>query len=361
LTIKQTEPSLSRSQTVTIAFFAIFLFLLYQAAALLGAFSAALVWAGIIALALHPLYRKMATLLRGRTELAAAVMTLVTLLLIIGPALTLLAMLVSQAIDLFHWASEGIQSGAAVELWNRLTSSVLQTVLAHPLLAGFDIKGVFLNGLGQISSSLATQIGSVLRNTAFLIVNLLVMLIALFFFFRNGEDYYRSIMDLLPFKHEHKQSIARKFHDTFSAVINGVFLIALGQGCMTGIGFALFRVPFPVFWGFLAAFLALLPIGGTALVWIPGALFLLLTGSTLQGVLLAIWGLVLVSLPDNFLKPMLIGKKANLPTFFLFLGILGGLRVYGILGILFGPLVVTLLTAFIQIYREEYAAHESKK
>jgi predicted PurR-regulated permease PerM len=134
-----------------------------------------------------------------------------------------------------------------------------------------------------------------------------------------------------------------------------VFLIALGQGIMTGIGFALFRVPFAVFWGFLAAFLALLPIGGAALVWIPGALFLLLTGETLRGVLLAVWGAVLVSLPDNFLKPMLIGRKAKLPAFFLLLGILGGLQVYGFLGILFGPLVVTLLTAFVQIYREEYA------
>ncbi len=361
MTSKQTEPSVSRSHAVTVAFFALFLFLLYQMARMLAVFSAALVWAGIIALALHPLYRKTVTLLRGRTGLAAAAMTLVTLLLLIGPALALLAVLVSQAVDLYQWASEGVRSGAAAELWNRLTSSVSQTILTHPLLADLDIKGTFVKGLGQISSSLASQVGSVLRNTALLVVNLLITLIALFFFFRSGEDYYRSVMDLLPFKHEQKQSIARKFHDTFSAVMNGIFLIALGQGCMTGIGFALFHVPFPVFWGFLAAFLALLPIGGAALVWVPGALFLLLTGATLQGIFLAIWGLVLVSLPDNFLKPLLIGKKANLPTFFLFLGILGGLQVYGILGILFGPLIVTLLTAFIQIYREEYAANENRK
>jgi len=181
------------------------------------------------------------------------------------------------------------------------------------------------------------------------------MLIALFFFFRNGERYYRGTMELLPFTPEQKESIARKLHDTFSAVINGVFLIALLQGLMTGLGFALFGAPFPVFWGFLAAVLALLPVGGAALVWIPGALFLWLTGAALQGALLAVWGTVLVSLPDNFLKPLLIGRKAKLPMFFLFLGILGGLNVYGILGILFGPLVVTLLTAFVQIYREEFA------
>lgn len=352
---KHTPPFITRSHIFAVTFFAIFIFLLYQMIRLLAPFSAALLWAAIIALALDPLYRKAVTLLRGRTGLAASVMTLVTLFLVIGPTMALLAVLTSQAVDLYQWASEGIKSGAASDLWNKLTGYVSQKILAHPLLADLDVKGIFIKGISQFSSSLASQVGSVLRDTVLLVVNLLIMLIALFFFFRNGENYYQATMDLLPFTREQKQSIAQKFHDTFTAVINGVFLIALGQGVMTGIGFALFRVPFPVFWGFLAALLALLPIGGAALVWIPGALFLLLTGATLQGVLLVAWGAVLVSLPDNFLKPMLIGRKAKLPTFFLFLGILGGLQVYGFLGILFGPLVVTLLTAFVQIYREEYA------
>jgi predicted PurR-regulated permease PerM len=197
----------------------------------------------------------------------------------------------------------------------------------------------------------------VLRNTLFLVVDLCIMLIALYFFFRNGERYYAMSLDLVPFSAVQKESISKKLYDTFTAVINGVFLIALGQGIMTGIGFALFQVPFPVFWGFCAAVLALLPVGGAALVWLPGAAYLLLTGSKLSGVLLAVWGLLLVSLPDNFIKPLVIGKKAKLPTFFLFLGILGGLQVYGFLGILFGPLVVTLVTAFVQIYREEFAGN----
>jgi predicted PurR-regulated permease PerM len=124
---------------------------------------------------------------------------------------------------------------------------------------------------------------------------------------------------------------------------------------MTGVGFFVFRMPFSIFWGFLAAVLALLPVGGAALVWVPGAAYLYLTGSTLQGILLAAWGLVLVSLPDNFLKPLIIGKKAKIPTFILFIALLGSLQAFGVLGILFGPVIVSLLAAFIQIYREEYA------
>lgn len=322
---------------------------------MLAPFSGSLLWAGVIALALHPLYLKVVARFRGRKSLAAGAMTLLTLLVVIGPTIGLLTVLVSQTVDLYHWVSEGVKSGALLEFWNRVSSKISQKVLILPFLADLDIKGMLINSLRQLSSSLASQVGAVLRDTLLLIIKLFIMLTALYFFFRNGERYYATAMDLLPFSAEQKRSMARKLHDTFTAVINGVFLIAIGQGIMTGLGFALFGIPFAVFWGFLAAILSLLPFGGAAIVWIPGALYLLLTSATTKGILLAVWGVVLVSLPDNFVRPLLIGKRAKLPTFFLFFGILGGLQVYGFLGILIGPLTVTLLTAFIQIYRDEFA------
>jgi predicted PurR-regulated permease PerM len=356
---RRPQPFLTRTQIFTIAFFAVFLFLLYQVIRLLSPFSGSLLWAGVIALALYPLYLRIVVLLGGRAGLAALTMTVVTLLIIVGPAIGLLTVLVSQTVELYAWASEAVKSGAALEFWNRASSLISDKILALPFVADLDIRGVFMKGLSQLSSSLASRVGLVLRNTLLLVVNIFIMLIALFFFFRNGNQYYDTVMDLIPFRKEQKLSIAGKLRDTFTAVINGVFLIAVGQGIMTGLGFALFSVPFPVFWGFLAAVLALLPFGGASLVWIPGAAYLLMTGSTMHGVLLAVWGTLLVSLPDNFVRPLLIGKKAKLPTFFLFLGILGGLQIYGFLGILFGPLVVTLVTAFVQIYREEFAESEN--
>lgn len=354
-------PWLTRSHIFTIAFFAAFLFLLYQMGLMLAAFSASLLWAGIIVLALHPVYSRLVTLLRGRTGFAAAGMTVLTLLGVIGPAIALLAVLVSESVDVYQWLAEGIKSGELLDLWNRLSSRISRKVLDLPLIADVNIREMVINGLRLISSSLASQVGEVLRDTLVLLFNLIIMLTALFFFFRDGESYYKTAMDLFPFPAEQKDSIARKLHDTFIAVINGVFLIAAVQGLLTGLGFALFGVPFPVFWGFLAAILSLLPFGGAALVWIPGVVYLLLIHATVKGVLLAVWGTFLVSMLDNFMRPVLIGKKARLSTFFLFLGILGGLQIYGFLGILFGPMIVTLLTAFVQIYREEFGGIESKQ
>ena len=217
-----------------------------------------------------------------------------------------------------------------------------------------DLRGLILSGLKDFSAKSAAQLGGVLKNALLLIINFLIMVIALFFFFRDGDMYYRTALEILPFTDEQKASITKKLSGTFSAVINGIFLVALLQGIVTGIGFAIFGIPFYVLWGFLAFILALLPVVGAAAVWLPGAIYLLLTGQTLNGFLLAIWGLLFVSTPDNFLKPILIGKQAKIPVFFLFLGILGGIKVYGVLGILFGPLIVTLVMVFIQIYRVEY-------
>jgi predicted PurR-regulated permease PerM len=345
---------MSRPHFFAVVFFALFLFLLYQMGTILAPFSSALLWAAILSLALHPVYERLNRLLKGKAGLAAALMTLLTMLVIIVPAILLLALCASQAIGLYEWASGGFQSGKLIELWNHYASSFSEKFLSSPALADIDIKGLAAKSIGDVSSTLAGQVGSLLKNTLLLTFNLVVMLIALFFFFRNGESYYRSLMDMIPFAPEHKKAISQKIADTFSAVLNGVFLIALIQGIITGIGLALFGVPYAIFWGFLAAVFALFPVGGAALVWIPGVIYLFLTGSTVTGILLILWGLILVTLPDNFLKPVLIGRKANIPAFFLFIGILGGLKVYGMLGILFGPLIVTLLTVFIQIYREEY-------
>jgi len=351
----QPLPTLTRSHLFAIAFFGLFIFLLYQMTNLLMPLLTPLIWASILTLALYPIFRRLVLWLGGKRGLASAIMTFVTLVLIIGPAVTLLIVLVTQAVDIYQWTSATVQTGRLAELWTQFTSSFLDKLLAHPALAGLDIKHMVIKSIGDISSGLAGQVGSILKSSALLVVDVLIMLVALFFFFRDGEAYYNAVIDLLPFTKKHKDAIAQKFVDTFTAVINGVFLIALLQGVMTGIGFFLFRIPFAIFWGFLAAALALLPVGGAALVWFPGAAYLYLTGSTLTGVLLLVWGVLFVTLPDNFLKPLIIGRKAKIPTFMLFIALLGGLQAYGILGILFGPIIVTLITVFVKIYREEFS------
>lgn len=346
---------LTRAHLFAAVFFTVFIVIAYQMLRMLAPFSSALIWAGIIALALYPVHRRVLRLTGGREGLAAGIMTVLAFLLVIVPTVFLVTQLTSQAVGLYEYVSGYIQSGQWTAAWESVKSSRVGGLFAHPALDQIDVKGRVIKMLGEVSSGMAGQVGEMLKNVLLLIVKFFMMLFALFFFFRDGESWYRSAVDILPFTPEQKENITVKMRDTFSAVINGVFLVALLQGTVTGIGFAVFGLSFSIFWGFVAFLLALLPFVGAAGVWVPGALYLLSTGATVPGILLAVWGGLLVSLPDNFLKPVLIGRKAKLPVFFLFIGILGGLKVYGFLGILFGPLIVTLLTVFLTIYREEYA------
>lgn len=352
---EHSRPSLSSTQIFSVAFFAALIFLLYQAGRMVTPFVSAIIWAAIIVLILYPLYERILALLNGRQNLASGIMTFFTLILVIGPAVLLFTLLTAQAVDVYNDASDFIQSGRLTELWGRVTEYTQRFMISHPFLEKLDIKSHIVKSLGDISTAMAGQLGALIKNILLAVVNLFIMLFVIFFFFRDGKRYTRELIDILPFPERQKRSIMEKIHTTFSAVLNGLFLVSLFQGVMTGFGFFIFGLPFGVFWGFLASLASLVPIGGSALVWIPGALYLMFTGSTLKGILLAAWGILLVSSLDNFLRPILIGKKAKLPTFFLFLGIFGGMQVYGILGILFGPLIVTLLITFLDIYREDYA------
>jgi predicted PurR-regulated permease PerM len=350
------QPLLTRAHLFAAAFFAIFLYILYQAGHIISPFLTPLLWAGIVTLALLPLYRRILAVVNGRSTLAATIMTAITVLLVVGPALTLIIMLSTQAVDVYQYIAGAIKSGVLADAWERIMHSRIGSMVAEMTAAGPDLKERVIQGIRELSAGLASQFGSLLKNTFLLVMNILIMIIAVFFFFRDGETYYRTALELLPFTQEQKETVAQKTYDTFTAVINGVFLIALFQGAMTGIGMAIFGFSFAVFWAFVAAVLALLPVGGAALVWVPAAGYLYLNGWEVKAILLVVWGVIFVTLPDNFLKPLLIGKKANLPIFLLFLSILGGLQVYGFLGILFGPLIVTLLTALVKIYRDEFAS-----
>lgn len=347
--------TVTRGRVFGAAFFVILIFILYQAAQLIAPFASALIWGSIIALGLYPLHKRMLALVKNRGGLAAIIMTALAVVIVIGPAGALIAALASQAADLYHQAAVFIQGDKWADIWEGMKTSIFGPILAPPISDRLNIKDMVLRSLGEISTAVASQFGDVIKNTLLFVLNFFIMIFSLFFIFRDGGRFYSRVMELVPLSDARKQAVTRKLADTFYAVIYGMLLVAIFQGIMTGLGFAIFGVPFAVFWGAIAAFLALLPVGGAALVWVPGALYLIFTGSILKGILLGGWGLLLVSLPDNFLKPLLIGRKAKLPTFFLFLAILGGLKVYGLLGILIGPLIVTLVTAFVQIYKEEYA------
>ena len=182
------------------------------------------------------------------------------------------------------------------------------------------------------------------------------MLLIIFYFLKDGARWKKSIIVLSPLSDKDDEKIINRLSLAVNAVIKGYFLIALAQGVLMGFGLWLFNVPSPALWGIVAAVASLLPTFGTALVSIPAIIFLFMVENTASAIGLLIWAVVVVGLVDNFLSPFVVGGKTNIPPIIILFAVLGGISFLGPVGILVGPLTVSLLYTLISIYRNEFKA-----
>ena len=192
------------------------------------------------------------------------------------------------------------------------------------------------------------------------LVAFLVTLFLLFFLFRDGKELVRSVLDLVPLAEERRIAVLGEFRAMLQSIFRGSLLCALVQGVTGGVGWAVAGLPSPFLAAAAMAVLSLLPVGGTALVWGPGAIACWIQGRTGMAVFLVVWGVVVVStLADNVLKPLLIGGAARIPTLVVFLGVFGGLGAFGLLGLFVGPMVLAFGLTLLEILRESTRADVS--
>jgi predicted PurR-regulated permease PerM len=232
----------------------------------------------------------------------------------------------------------------------------VQPILGRLILAQGDLEASLLHNIKALSGFFVEQLTGLATNLFLLIVNFLVMLFTLFFFFKDGDRLYRNLYEVVPLDEAHKQKIFTRLDVTLRAVVKGVIITAMVQGLLAGAAYAVLGVPFPVVLMALTALLAPLPFGGTALIWLPVAGYLYAAGPIWKAIAMLIWGAGVITMVDNFLRPLLIGKDAQLPVLFLFFSIIGGLAAYGMIGLFLGPILLAILMTAIQIYREEYLA-----
>lgn len=349
---------MTRQQLFGAFFFAVLLFLLSQLYALFAFFLKPLAWTIILVLTFYPLYDFLLDILRGRRALASLLLTSFIILLIAVPIFLLSSVLTSQMVDLYQKLQEAVQSGQLQSYFAGWRETYLgqlwQKWMPQTAATDIDIPGFLLTAANTISQFTLSHVTDVAKNLAFLLFHFSIVSFTLFFLFRDGEDLYHNIRDLIPMEAHHKEEIFHQFYETVSAVVQGMVATAVVQGLIAGISFALTGVPYSFFLGSLSALASFQPFGGAAVVWLPCAIYLGLTSSWGWAVTLILCGVVISSV-DNFIKPYIIGERTKLPTLFLFLGILGGLQAYGFLGVFLGPVVLATIMAFVSIYRKEYA------
>jgi predicted PurR-regulated permease PerM len=337
----------SRERILTLTLLALTVLALYLCYLLVQPFLPALAFALALAVVTHPVYRAIRRRVKWK-DLAAGLAVVAIGLLVVTPIILVGRNLLVQLTAGLQTLQAEIQSGHWRQVVGRL--GWLERAVAW-IEAEVDPAAV----AGKAGDVLGPYVPSVVVGSAWTVAGLLMTLFILFFFFRDSGPALDMLRSLIPLSHKEADEVFGRISDTIHASIYGQVAVALVQGTLGGLMFWILGLPAPVFWGFVMALLALVPMLGTFFVWGPAAIFLALGGQWGKAIVLVVWGAVAIGFIDNLLYPFLVRKRMRLHTLPVFFAILGGISLVGAAGVVVGPLILSVTDALIEIWRRRTA------
>ena len=305
-------------------------------------FLVVLALAAIFAVILHPIYDYFLKSLKGRRAISASIVILLVIVFIVGPLIFFGTVLFQEAGGLY-----GVLQGNETNYVENVTVFIEKPI--QKLVPNFSID--VQTYAGTIINWIVGNVGAVVSGTAALFINLFLIIFSLFFFLQDGHKFRDRLVELSPLEDVYDYEIVDALKNTINSVVRGALLIALIQGFLVGIGLFVFGVPNSTLWGSVAALAALVPGLGTALVVGPAVIYLFLVNKIVAAVGLIIWGIVVVGLVDNLLAPFFYSQGVKVHQLFVLFAVLGGLALFGPVGFIFGPIILSLFIALIDIYK----------
>jgi predicted PurR-regulated permease PerM len=306
-----------------------------------------------------PLYLALTRLFKGRKVLASGLTCLILLLVILIPLFSLMSIIATQALEFSSQVSRGMQNG---HLWSWITAKIdaLKLYLTHlnlPVPPGdINLAEIIQTVVGKASAFVYTNAIGLIKGFSYFFLDLVLTLFIAFFMFMQGDDFIDAIKQLSPLDPTHNDEILRETESTIKATLWGTVIVAFAQGTLGGIGFLIFGLPQPAFWGTVMIPASVIPVIGSTIIWGPAAIYLLFTGRAIAGIGLILWGGVVVSVIDNILKPILVKGSSETPSIFILFSILGGLTYFGMIGFILGPLILSFLLSLLRIYQKTILA-----
>jgi len=345
--------STQRERVGTAIFFAVLVLLGYLVFRVFRPFLVPLGWAGVLVVIFNPVYSRMEK--RWGATRAAAVCTLGVTLILIVPELLLMTAFVREGVDAVRGLQKDVTEGQYP--WIQRAWEWVQRY--SPGGSAEDLPTLARDSAERVASFLASQAGAVLKNILVFLFDLVVVIFAMFYLFRDAGKILDAVRRALPFETAHREHMIAQARDLIFASVTSGLIVAVVQGTLGGILFAAVGIGAPVFWGVLMGFLSLLPVIGAWLVWVPAALWLLANGQVARGIILAALGVGLVSSVDNFLRPALISGRSRLNGLLIFISLIGGISVFGMLGVVLGPIVVASAASVLEAYTQREVAGPS--
>src|SRR6266446_913105 len=347
MSLTSSSAASTSDRLTTVLSYGALLLLIYLVFRIVEPFLVPLAWSAVLAVFFHGVHEWIAR--RLGPNRAALVSTLGVTLLLIVPALVVLVYTARQAID----ATAQLQ-GTLMDPQKALPTHALAWIrhqLPHAWQS-MDFSQPLRQGAESIATFVASRLAGLVKNLFTFFVDLFIAIFALFFMFRDGEEIVRAASHLLPFDEAIQGDMLRESRDLIFASVAVALVIAVLQGVLGGLAFAVGGISSPLFWAVLIAFFSLVPVVGSALIWVPGALFLGFSGHWGRALVVVVICGGVASVADNIVRPLLLRKRAHLNELLLFLGVLGGLEVFGLLGLVIGPTILAAAMGVFRVYVE---------
>jgi predicted PurR-regulated permease PerM len=335
------------SRLTVVVSYGVLLLLIYLVFRISEPFLSALAWASILVTFFYPMHKRLAK--RFSSVQASVISTVAVTVLLIVPAILLTTLFVRQAISI----SRGVQH-SIVEQHAPVIARSWSWIAHHVpgIDPNADIFDTLEQGIEKQAGYLAERIGTILKNIAAFIFDLFVMIFAMFYFFRDAGKILGAVRSIMPFDAQHQDAMIIQIRDLISASVITSLVVAAIQGALGGLGFALVGLPAPVFWGVLMAFFSLIPVVGSGLIFVPASLWLGFTGHWGRAVLLLVICAGVSTVLDNVLRPLLLGGRTELSGLVVFISVVGGVNLFGMLGLVLGPILVAMAAGVLSVYRE---------
>lgn len=311
-------------------------------------FVGVLAWAAVLVIVFHPVHQRLVRK-TGRPALSALLSCVLVILTILVPVAFATIAVVREV----SGAVQSLQSNMAVLLDpnSPLTGRPLRWLSQYVDFQQLHSQEQLLDWLKAKSGSIAGQTLGFLGGAIGVVVQMFFVVFTMYYLFRDGDQILAVIRDALPLEKKQAEAILERTSDVVGASLYGVFSIAIVQGVLGGLAFWALGLPSAIVWGVVMILLSMIPMLGAFVVWAPAALYLFANGHYLKGIFLVLWGTLVIGMIDNFLRPKLVGDRTKLHELLIFFAVLGGLQVFGILGIVLGPVVVAITLALVEVFQ----------
>ncbi|HXN24272.1 MAG TPA: AI-2E family transporter [Candidatus Dormibacteraeota bacterium] len=344
----------SGDRLTTVLFYAVLFLLAYLVFRIFEPFLVPLGWAVVLVVFFYPLQARLEPRL-GKSR-AAFVSTAGVALILVLPSLALLSTFVREGLDASRGIERAVVDGQMASI-TRLWTWVTQHAPAAAASGGIaDLPTLVRGWSARVAEFLAARLGTVLRNVLAILFDLFVTIFALFYIFRDADAIVRVMRGLLPLEQEHREKMIGEARDLIFASVTTSLIIAAIQGTLGGIAFALVRLPTPFFWGVCMAFFSLVPVIGSGLIFVPAALWLAFTGHWGKALILVAVCAGVSTVVDSLLRPILLSGRAQLSGLVVFISVIGGVEVFGVLGLVLGPIVLATAAGLLDVYIKEREA-----